>query len=278
MDFRLAVKSLPMKTHPVFVVFFCTVLSIISCSNGANSNITQDNVALSEPPPTQEDVAAGREAKVNPTERKVIKTGILRAEVDELENSRDQLSALVKKQGGMISNESSTKESDREEVTLQVKVPAAQFDAFVASLEKIVKQIDQKELNSSDVTSEYIDIQARLHTKVELEKRYLQLLQRASKVEEVLSIERELANVRADIESMQGQLNYFNKQVQYSSLTLTLYESKLESTPFFSQVGPAFHTGWQLLLGFFLILFRLWPLYVFGGVVYFIVRKKNRGQ
>ena len=73
-------------------------------------------------------------------------------------------------------------------------------------------------IDSQDVTEEYIDITARLKTKKELEARYLELLKKANKVEEIVSIEKEIGNLRSDIESIEGRLRYINNAVAYSTL------------------------------------------------------------
>ena len=72
--------------------------------------------------------------------------------------------------------------------TLVIKIPAKQFDIFISDATKGIEKFDTKDIQVKDVTEEFVDIQAHLKTKRELEQPYLKLLERANKVTEILEI------------------------------------------------------------------------------------------
>jgi len=106
-------------------------------------------------------------------------------------------------------------------VTLRVpaaKLAAAQRDA--ATLGRVVAQT----ASESDVTQQHVDMAARLKNLRAEERRFRSFLKRATTVSEMLKIEKQLSRVRGDIESMQAQLEYLERQAALATLTITLSE------------------------------------------------------
>jgi hypothetical protein len=130
-----------------------------------------------------------------------------------------------------------------------------------------------------DVTEEFIDVEARLKAKKDLEARYLELLKLAKRVEEMLSIESQLSNVRAEIESMQGRLNFLRNQVDYSTIKISYYELTGVDFGFASKFVHSLRNGWDNLLSFLIAVVNVWPfvLLLAGGIFLFArYRKKVR--
>ncbi len=110
-----------------------------------------------------------------------------------------------------------------------------------------------------------------------LEKRYLELLNKSSKVSDLLEIENKLTEIRSDIESTQGQLNYLNKQVAYSSLDITFYTKQTAQVDSGNGAGYKFKTaiagGWQILQNLFFGLITLWPVILILGIFYWLIKR-----
>ncbi|MDE2900181.1 MAG: DUF4349 domain-containing protein, partial [Chloroflexota bacterium] len=75
---------------------------------------------------------------------------------------------------------------------------------------------------SEDVSEQFIDLEARLNSAKREEQSFLSLLGRANTVSDVLTIERELARVRSDIERYQGQLDFLSRRVDLSTIWVEL--------------------------------------------------------
>ena len=209
--------------------------------------------------------------------RKLIKTGSISYETDEIEKSRKEIEKLVKKHYAFISNEESNNSSYRLEQSLSIRIPYENFDAFVSDLSGSVKKFDYKNINVKDVTEEYIDIQSRLKAKHKLEESYLVLLKKAFKIKDILEIEKELNNVRSDIESMEGRLRYLKDQVSLSTLNIVFYETQNveyeTEKGFFSKLWYNFQSGFGALQQIVLGVVSIWPvLLIIGGILFLFKR------
>jgi hypothetical protein len=142
---------------------------------------------------------------------------------------------------------------------------------------KGVKDFDKKDIDVRDVTEDFLDVQARLKTKKELENRYIELLKKAQKVSEILEIEKEIGSLRLEIESIEGRLNYLKNQVGFSTLNIRFYNSLESETGFGADVKEAFSNGWGGLIMFVLVLINLWPLLlIFIGLIIILAIYRKR--
>jgi hypothetical protein len=124
---------------------------------------------------------------------------------------------------------------------------------------------------------QYIDVTARLETKKQLEIQYQSILTQAKTVEEIMSVERELSLVRADLESMQGQLRYLNNQIDFSTLTVNYYtESNSQGPGFGNKFSEAIDGGWELLKSFLVGIVYLWPFILLLIIMLFFFRYISR--
>ncbi len=106
---------------------------------------------------------------------------------------------------------------------ITLRVPAEKLDTLQQQLAKTGKVLSQS-VSADDVTQEYIDLSARLKNLKAEEARLRAFLTKTNKVSELLEVERELARVRGEIEAMQAQVDYLERQAAMATLTLTLYE------------------------------------------------------
>lgn len=150
-------------------------------------------------------------------ERKIIKTGNIGLDVKDLQETEKKLEIKIKEYGGYISSSSLYTTTG----SIVLKIPSDKFDGFVQIVTEFGK-ITNKSVEAQDVTKKYYDIKKRIETKKILQQRYESYLKNASKVDELLSIERELNNVTVEIESMELELKTLSHLVAYSTLTLNL--------------------------------------------------------
>ena len=140
-------------------------------------------------------------------------------------------------------------------------------------------------ISTYDVTKEYIDTEARLKNKKELEQRFIDLLKnRTTNLSDISEIERQLNDIRTEIEATQNYLNALKDQIQYSTIEVTIYQdienssfSKTES--FKDGVVKSLNNGWWLIKGIVLLIITLWPLLIIGLIIGFIAYfriKKNK--
>jgi len=128
------------------------------------------------------------------------------------------------------------------------------------------------------VTEEFIDIQARIKTKKELENRYKELLAKANTVEELLSIEKELGTLRTEIESIEGRLKYLQDRVSLSSLTIEYYELTTSSFRFIPKLGKSFVTGWNWFLSFIVCTYVAFHRIIRGSTYHLPAHKQEEEE
>ena len=217
-------------------------------------------------------------------EQKIIKEGNLRFETTDLNVTYTQIQNAVKSNNASIQNDTEGKDYGTLFRKLIIRVPSKNFDPFLIQISKGVSYFDNKEITSQDVTTEFIDIEARLKAKKVLESRYIELLKKANKVSEMLEIEAQLSAIREEIEAKQGQLNYMQNQVSLSTITVEFYKNVATdggiTTSYGTKIWNAFKSGFNNLSSFFISILSIWPfLAILFAVVYFIkkrVTSKNK--
>ncbi len=212
------------------------------------------------------------------TEQKIIKESNLRYETQDLDATYQQIIASVKKNKAYVQSDAEGKDYNSLYRTITVRIPNANFDAFLADVGKGVAYFDRKEISAQDVTAEFIDIEARLKAKKTLEARYLELLSKANKVSEILEIEKELSVIREEIEAKEGQLKYLQNRVSLSTVTIEFYKKVANAedatVSYGTKMWNAIKSGWNGISSFFIGLLHIWPFILILVAVIFIIRKK----
>jgi uncharacterized coiled-coil protein SlyX len=210
------------------------------------------------------------------TERKFIREGDIYFECRDIQETDAFLKSEVKATKGFISNESENSYGERTEKRLTIRIPSDQLDPLLEKIQSHAVRIENSNIRSEDVTEQFIDVKARLKTKKELENRYTELLKQAKNVQEILGLERELANVRGEIESMQGRLNYLSNRVSLSTLNVSFFVEKDREFGFIGKSIDSLKNGWTNLQWFFIFVLNLWPFFlIFGGLLVWLLKRKK---
>ena len=211
-------------------------------------------------------------------ETKIIKSGDLRFQTDDLEKTFNQIQAAVKKYNATIKNDSQSNGDYELSRKVNIRIPNENFDAFIAEISKGVSYFDRKDISSEDVTEEFIDVVSRIKTKKVLEERYLELLKKANKVSEMLEIEGQLSEIREEIEAKEGRLRYLQNKVAMSTLDIEFYKPLAEdnkaTVSYGGRIGNAFVSGFNGISNFFIGLLGIWPVIVTLVVLFILIRKR----
>jgi hypothetical protein len=183
----------------------------------------------------------------------IIRTGYAGVEVDSLDAAIARVRQLAQRVGGFVANTEVQGGKDQlRTASLEVKVPSDRFDEALAGLAPIGK-VESVNVNAQDVGEEYVDIAARVETAHRLEARLIALLaNRTGQLLAVISVERELARVREEIERYEGRMRYLRSRVALSTLTIAVHERAPIIVPVAGD-GPivvAFREAWRNFVGF----------------------------
>jgi hypothetical protein len=203
-------------------------------------------------------------------DQKIIKTGNLDLVVDDVAESVDNMKALAESAEGYVQNSSTREHSDGTmSGSITMRVPSEAFDETLSGLKDLALVVERETVSAEDVTEEYIDIASRLENAKAQEERYVEILDVATTVEEILEIEAALGDIRGYIESLTGQLQYLDSVTSFSTITISLSEE-----PVITVAGKEFRPGTEvkeagqalIALGQGLIVALIWLVIVGGGV------------
>jgi hypothetical protein len=241
---------------------------VVPVKNASASNALYDKADLN---------ASAKEAPKN-IEPKIIKEGNLRFQTNDLTATYTQIQNAVKSHNATIQNDTEGKDYGSVFRRLIIRVPSKNFDLFLKDISKGVAYFENKEISSQDVTAEYIDIDARLKAKKVLENRYLELLKKANKVSEMLEIEAQLSSIREEIEAKEGQLNYMQNRVSFSTITIEFYKSIAEESGVTASYGikiwTAIKSGFNSMSSLFINLLSIWPFIIILFAIGYFIRKR----
>ena len=167
--------------------------------------------------------APGAQAAPAPTEQKVIKTSYMSLEVSDFREAADAVDSIARMYGGYTSDSSVRDYTGRKVGYVTVRVPTEKFEDAIKEIET-VGDLKEENISLEDVTEHYIDLKARLDNLKRQEERYLDILDMATTVEDVLRVETQLERIRGEIESLQGSLNYLDNRIGLSTIQVQLSE------------------------------------------------------
>lgn len=216
---------------------------------------------------------------------KVIKNALVKLETEKGDYARirQEAVALASSAGGYLESEDSSRDDDGfTYATLTLRVPADRFDEVMEAASSLGELVSSK-ITTSDVSGEYVDLESRLRHLQAEESFYLSLINQAKTVQEMISIREHLSSVQLEKEQVQGRMDFLDRQVAYSTLTLSVSEKgPREEEGFWSAVRKAlrsFGKGMRALaIGLFYILPYLALIaLVIAAVWWFTVRRKRGG-
>jgi hypothetical protein len=271
----------------VLLIFLMHLVFLMGCNDRSAEAPAEEVMAMEvvAPQSPEYDMPVDKSAdadrdnlKEDKIEAKIIREATLRFETEDLSATHDAIRANVKKFNGLIQNDTQGKDYNTFYRNITIRIPSLKFDAFINEISKGVAYFDQKQITANDVTEEYIDIDARIKTKKQLENRYLELLRKATKVSEILEIETQLSTIREEIESKEGRLKYLQNRVSMSSVSIEFYTKLANESgatvSYGSKIGNALKSGFNAFSSFFIGLIGLWPFIIILVAVFFLLRKR----
>jgi hypothetical protein len=193
-------------------------------SSAYKSSLSKDDNGSAEPepaPPLADEELKAPES-VGPMIVEAAALTILASNYDEASGAIEKLAAA---HGGYVEKlDAKAQTGNARELTAALRIPTKQLDGFLADVRKL-GHVEEETRSNEEVSDQYVDLQARLRSARATEQRLIELLgTRTGKLQDVLEAERELARVRGEIESMQGQSALLVHRVNYATVQVDLNE------------------------------------------------------
>lgn len=173
-------------------------------------------------------------------QRLVIVNADLAIVVKDPKNRMAEISKLATDMGGYVVSSNLYQSytaigKEVPEANVVIRVPAPKLDEALAKIKEGVVDVQSENRSGQDVTDVYVDLQSRLAAKEAADKKLLEILDQATKSEDVLAIYMQIQNIETEIEQLKGQIKYYEQSAALSSVTVRLIAE--ESTQPI-QVGP----------------------------------------
>ena len=236
--------------------------------------------------------AGSNDVALDAAERLIIRNKTMRIEVDDVDAAVATLEKLAADHGGVITamqvaTDDETPIYRYDETTysdgaalrgyVTIRVPADKYQAFLKGASGIGTVLYQAE-NANDVTQQHVDMTARLANLRAEEVRLREFFDAAKKVEEMLAIEQELSRVRGEIESLDAQVKYLERQAAMATVTIDLTEPKPLVRPsgddwgFGQAVTEGFRGAAGVIRVAIALIIATAPLWILALAAFFIIR------
>jgi hypothetical protein len=193
--------------------------------------------AAKVPAATPQNLARAEQVEAKPGEtpapvqanRKLIRNATVQLEIVSFDNAVQKITGLANEERGYVATTSSEKQANGKlRGTVIVKVLPENLDRFLQKVRGL-GELKNQTLGTEDVTKAYLDTDARLKNAHVMEQRLVDMLKtKTGKVSDLLQVEKELGRVREEIEKMQGELKFWDSQVQFATVTISLAEKDME--------------------------------------------------
>jgi hypothetical protein len=192
-------------------------------SNGSSAGTNTQNQSV----PALPSGAVGQSAKIE-------QTGTLDLAVKKgtLTRTMSGLTTLAGSVGGFVANSQSQNGTGGGAAygTITMDVPVNDFAGVLKAAERYGKTSNVS-TSATDVTGQYVDLQARLSALEDSRQQYLTILAKATSIGDILSVQDQLNSIQQQIEQLQGQLQLLTSQTSYSKVTVTVNEGTPPTPP-----------------------------------------------
>ena len=162
------------------------------------------------------------QARADPEQRLIVRVGALELEVTDVQAAYAQARQLALRLGGYVGDSQfATDRAGRPTATVVLRIPADRYEEALEALRPMAKKIVLEQSKETDVTSQVVDLDARLTNLRASEAALVKLFDRAGKISDILEVQRELTGVREQIEQLTAQKQMLEKQAALATLTVT---------------------------------------------------------
>jgi len=165
-------------------------------------------------------------------DRKIIRNAEITIEVPSTTDAQHQVTSIAETHGGfVVTSEAKQRESNDPaqrtlDIKLVVRVPSNQFGRAFDEIKKLAGNTPSENVTSQDVTEDFIDLEARIKTQKALEVQFLEIMRQANKISDALEVQRQIAEVRTDIEKLEGRKRFLENRSSLSTINVNIQTPK----------------------------------------------------
>lgn len=200
---------------------------------GGNGSTTSGGSPAATSAPAADAAKRGTGQNAAAANRVVVKTATLSMVVVDPVATADRISALAASLNGYVVT-SNTSEASVDaaghkimQANITIRVPSEQLDAVLAQIRGLAVTVKSVNITGQDVTAQYTDLQSQLRNAQAAEAKLQQIMDSATKTEDVLAVFNQLVAIRGQVEQLQGQIKYFDESAAMSAISVELIPDAL---------------------------------------------------
>jgi len=147
--------------------------------------------------------------------------------VTDVRKTAEKIVDYVQDQGGYMVDTSLSRPEEAAYGTVTVRVPAEKVQEALSFFRSLAVKVTSEHLAGWDVTDEYVDLEARPATLNKTEAKFEDILEKATKIEEILQVQREILNLQEEIDNLKGRQKYLEQTAKMAKITLHLSTDEL---------------------------------------------------
>jgi hypothetical protein len=151
----------------------------------------------------------------------IIKTGSLSLEVSNVDNALAQAQVIIKGMGGYVAESERYGEGDNLTATVTYRIPVEHWDDALSALHELGNRVISERTGTSDVTSQVVDLDARLTNLRATEAALQGIMAKASAIPDILAVQQQLTQTRSEIEQLTAQRDSLKNQAAMSTLSVS---------------------------------------------------------
>ncbi|MBC7237577.1 MAG: DUF4349 domain-containing protein [Chloroflexi bacterium] len=156
----------------------------------------------------------------------IIRTANMTIIVQDTDQTLEAMRRLTADHKGYVSNSNRWLVGNQPYARVTIRVPAESLDAVLATIRKLAIKVQEENISSQDVTEEYVDLKARLvnleAAEEELRALLTEVRENRGKAEDILAIYRQLTEIRSQIESLKGRMQFLEQMTAMATLNLEI--------------------------------------------------------
>ncbi len=156
------------------------------------------------------------------TQQLIIKNGDLALRVEDVFAATAAVSTLASEAGGFVVSSSNSGLEQDLRAYITIRVPAERFEPTLTQLEALAVRVLSRSVSGSDVTEEFVDLEARLRNLEATRDRLLDMLNKATRVQDALDVNLALSDVQGQIEQIQGRMRFLSESAALSTINVAL--------------------------------------------------------
>lgn len=161
------------------------------------------------------------------SDRLVIQDTSLSLQVKDVSKTINSILDATKNLGGFLINSSLNKPEAAASGNISVRVPEAKRQEALEIFKKFAVKVVSESVSGNDVTDQYVDLESRLEVLNKTKTKYEEILLKADKVVDIMSVQEQLIFLQSQIDDLKGQQKYFEQSAKLSKVVIYLSTDEL---------------------------------------------------